>query len=50
MQLLSSDEKVSKEFCIFSAVGGCDEYMLWHDREEVAVIAACWRKLKMDTV
>ena len=24
-----------KEYFIFSAVGGCDEYMLWHDTEEV---------------
>lgn len=24
-----------KECCIFSAVGGCAEYMLWHDSEEV---------------
>lgn len=24
-----------KEYCIFSAIGGCAEYMLWHDSEEV---------------
>jgi hypothetical protein len=24
-----------KEYCIFSEVGGCAEYMLWHDSEEV---------------
>jgi hypothetical protein len=50
VQLPRSDEKGLKEYCIFSAVSGCDEYVLWHDREEVAVIAACWRKMKMGTV